>query len=311
MGAQRLILSDGARAQHAIWEKNMKVPFFKRLSRQVRGRRRAKILASYGIAVVANAKNGLLAVQPGDFNVSRALLQAGEYDWPQIGLLSGLVGANSRLIFAGAHIGALLIPIVRAAGTRAVYAYEPSPNNHQLLAMNLALNGIDGVVVRNSALGDSPGTVRFTENRINTGNCRVDMSGGELAVSVDTLDRSVPPEWDSIDLIVMDVEGSEVAAMRGAPTVLAKTKRLYAEFAPEQLREQGATCEEFIALAARFFKSAYVVDGSMKFLRAAEFSAHLLPLSKRRGLLLNLLFTQDAESSKLMMPESIEPASSH
>jgi len=47
----------------------------------------------------------------------------------------------------------------------------------------------------------------------------------------------------------------------------------------------------------------------MKFLRAAEFSAHLLPLSKRRGLLLNLLFTQDAECSKLTMAESIERAS--
>jgi hypothetical protein len=28
--------------------------------------------------------------------------------------------------------------------------------------------------------------------------------------------RSVPPEWESIDLIVMDIEGSEVAAMRDA-----------------------------------------------------------------------------------------------
>jgi FkbM family methyltransferase len=261
----------------------------------MRGRWRAKVLALHGIAVVAETKNGLLAVQPGDFNVSRALLQRGEYDWPQIGLLRGLVGAKSRMIFAGAHIGALLIPIVQAAGTRSVYAYEPSPNNYKLLSMNLALNGIDGVVVRNTAVGESPGMIRFTENRINTGNCRVDMSGGGLAVRMDTLDRSVPPEWDSIDLIVMDVEGSEVAAMRGAQAVLAKTKRLYVEFAPEQLGEQGATSEEFIALAARFFKSAYVIDGSMKFIRAADFSAHFLPLSRQRGLLLNLLFTQETD----------------
>jgi hypothetical protein len=67
------------------------------------------------------------------------------------------------------------------------------------------------------------------------------------------------------------------------------------EFAPEQLGEQGATSEEFIALAARFFKSAYVIDGSMKFIRAADFSAHLLPLSRQRGLLLNLLFTQEID----------------
>ena len=275
----------------------MKVPLINRLSRQIRGRWRARVLATHGVAVVADTKNGLLAVQPGDFNVSRVLLQQGEYDWPQIELLSSLVGASSRLIFAGAHIGALLIPIVRAARTRAVIAYEPSPRNYQLLTMNLALNDIHDIVVRNTALGESPGRIRFTENRINTGNCRVNLSSGALDVPLDSLDCSVPPEWESIDLIVMDIEGSEVAAMRGAQAVLARTRRLYVEFAPEQLRDQGATSEEFIALAGRFFKSAYVIDDSMKFIPAEDFSAHLLPLSRRRGLLLNLLFTQDADSA--------------
>jgi FkbM family methyltransferase len=276
----------------------MKVFLLKRLSRHVRGRWRAKVLARHGVAVVADTKNGLLAVQPGDFNVSRALLQRGEYDWQQIELLESLVGASSRLIFAGAHIGALLIPIVGAAGTRAVIAYEPSPRNHRLLTMNLALNGIDDIVVRNTALGESPGKIRFTENQINTGNCRVDVLNGGLDVPVDTLDSSVPRDWESIDLIVMDIEGSEVAAMRGAQTVLAKTRHLYVEFAPEQLREQGSTSEEFIMLAARFFKSAYVISGSMKFILAADFSAHLLPLSRQRGLLLNLLFTQDTQDTQ-------------
>lgn len=284
----------------------MRVPLLKRLSRRIRGRWRARVLAAHGVAVVADTKNGLLAVQPGDFNVSRALLQRGEYDWQQIGLLRSLVGANSRLIFAGAHIGALLIPIVRAAGTRAVLAYEPSPGNHRLLTMNLALNDIDGIVVRNAALGETPGHIRFTENLINTGNCRVDALNGGIDVPMDTLDRSVPPDWESIDLIVMDIEGSEVRAMRGAQAVLAKTQRLYVEFAPEQIREQGSTSEEFIALAGSFFKSAYVVDATMKFILAADFSAYLMPLSRRRGLLLNLLFTQDTER-RSSMAERMQP----
>jgi FkbM family methyltransferase len=261
----------------------------------MRGRWRTQILAAHGVAVVADTKNGLLAVQPDDFNVSRALLRHGEYDWAQIGLLSSLVGEGSRLIFAGSHIGALLIPIVRAAGTRAVLAYEPSPRNYRLLKMNLALNEIDGVRVSNTALGERPGMIRFTENHINSGNSRVSASDGEIEVPVDTLDRSVPPDWDVIDLIVMDVEGSEVKAMRGGESVLARTKRLYVEFAPEQLREQGSTSEEFIALAGKFFKSVYFVDGSMKFMPAEHFAAHLLPLAARRGFLLNLLFTQDTE----------------
>jgi FkbM family methyltransferase len=265
----------------------------------MRGRWRARILATHGVAVVADTKNGLLAVAPDDFNVSRSLLQQGEYDWPQIATLKNLVGASSRVIFAGAHIGALLIPIVRAAGTRMVIAYEPSPRNFKLLTMNLALNEIDCVVLRNAALGESPGTIRFTENRINTGNSRVAMSNGELDVPVDALDRSIPLEWESIDLIVMDIEGSEVAAMRGGWATLEKTLRLYIEFAPEQLEEQGSTTEEFIAIVKRFFKSAYVIDGSMKFIRAAEFSDYLLQASQRRGLLLNLLFTQDTEARSM------------
>jgi FkbM family methyltransferase len=273
----------------------MEVPLLKRLSRQVRGRWRAKVLATHGIAVLADTKNGLLAVQPGDFNVSRSLLDQGEYDWPQVALLGTLVGANSRLIFAGAHIGALLIPIVRAAATRSVLAYEPSPRNFQLLKMNLALNHIEGVVVKKAALGERPGEIRFTENRINTGNSRIASSSGELKVPVDTLDRSVPPQWDCIDLIVMDIEGSEVAAFRGGFATLEKTRRLYVEFAPEQLHDQGSTGEEFLALAARFFKSAYLMDGTMKFIPAAELAGHLLPASRRRGFLLNLLFTQDTE----------------
>jgi len=282
---------------------NMKVPMLKRLSRQMRGRWRAKALATHGVAVVADTKNGLLAIQPGDFNVSRSLLRNGEYHWQEIVFLKSLVDTNSRLVFAGAHIGALLVPIVHAAKPRTVLAYEPSPRNFRLLTMNLALNKIAGVIVRNSAIGESLGKVRFTENPINTGNSRVAMSSGELDVPVDTLDLSVPRDWESIDLIVMDIEGSEVAAMRGGQTTLAKTQRLYVEFAPEQLQEQGSSIEEFATLVTRFFKSVYVVDRpaymldrSMKFIRASDLSAYLLQASRQRRLLLNLLFTQDTDA---------------
>jgi len=124
------------------------------------------------------------------------------------------------------------------------------------------------------------------------------VSDGEIEVPVDTLDRSVPADWNSIDLIVMDIEGSEVKAMRGGAAVLARTQRLYVEFAPEQLEEQGSTAEEFLALAGQFFRSVYVIDGSMKFMPARDLATHLPAHSARRGFLLNLLFTQDTERSE-------------
>jgi len=283
----------------------MRNPYLKRLSRQLRGRWREKSLGRHGVAIVAETRNGLLAVQAGDFNVSRYLLADGEYDWPQITWLNGLLGATSRVVFAGAHIGAVLIPLVRHAATREVVAYEPSPRNFRLLTVNLRLNEIGGVVTFNAALGERPGKIQFTENSTNTGNSRVAPSAGEIIVDVETLDRTVLADWDSIDLIVMDVEGSEVAAMRGAPATLAKTRNFYVEFSPEQLREQGSSAAEFVDTVEKYFKSAYVFGAPILFLGPGKFAEHLKGFQNHRSLLLNVLFTQDIEANPQRMMSAV------
>jgi FkbM family methyltransferase len=279
----------------------VRYPYIKRISRQLRGRWRTKSLGRHGVAIVAETKNGLLAVPAGDFNISRSLLMNGEYDWPQITWLNALLNATSRVVFAGAHIGAVLIPIVRHAATRAVVAYEPSPRNFELLTMNLQLNGIDGVVTFNTALGDKCGRIQFTENSINTGNSRVAPSDGEITVNVETLDRTIAADWDSIDLIVMDTEGSEVAAMRGAQSTLARTRNLYVEFSPDQLREQGSGVAQFVEAVQKYFKSAYVFGAPILFLGPGKFAEHLKGLQHCRSLLLNVLFTQDIEANPQRM----------
>ncbi|HKE92701.1 MAG TPA: FkbM family methyltransferase [Povalibacter sp.] len=282
----------------------MKVHLHKRVSRSIRGRLRSRVLAECGIGIVAATRNGTLVVDPGDFNVARDLLERGEYDWSEVALLSRLVDSSSRIVFAGAHIGALLVPIVRSAGTRSVVAYEPSPRNHRMLRMNLLLNEIEGVAVENCAVGDAAGTVRFTENRINSGNSRISRDSGEIQVAVVTLDASLPT-WPTIDLLVVDVEGFEVNVMRGAPQTLARTQRLYSEFAPEQLQEQGSTVQEFVDLAAAHFSSVYVMGREPRFLRRDEFPAYLKGSSTRRGRLLNLLFTRDSQpDARLFMKEA-------
>jgi FkbM family methyltransferase len=279
----------------------VKNPYLKLLSRRLRGRWRTRSLGAHGIAIVTETKNGLLAVPAGDFNVSRSLLSDGEYDWPQITWLKALLGTTSRVVFAGAHIGAVLVPLVRHAAARAVIAYEPSPRNFQLLTMNLRLNGMAGVITFNAALGEKPGKIQFTENNINTGNSRVAPSDGEITVDMETLDRTIAADWESIDLIVMDTEGSEVAAMRGAQVTLAKTRNLYVEFSPEQLGEQGFSAIEFVETVEKYFKSAYVFGAPILFLGPGEFARYFKGLQDRRSLLLNVLFTQDIEANPQLM----------
>jgi FkbM family methyltransferase len=279
----------------------VKNPWLKRLSRQIRGRLRARTLSNHGVAIVAQTKNGLLAVHPGDFNVSRALLAVGEYDWRQTVWLKQLLESKARLVFAGAHIGAVLAPIARELPDSDVIAFEPSPRNFRLLNMNLALNGLKNVVAKNLALGERQGRLQFTENSINTGNSRIAREVGEISVDVETLDHVVPASWERVDLMVMDIEGSEVSAMRGADQVLRKTHYFCVEFAPAQLAEQGSSAQEFVEIAARYFKSAYVFGDSVTFLGPQEFGPHLLSLQSQRGLLLNVLFSKESEINAACM----------
>jgi hypothetical protein len=241
----------------------------KRLWRRVRRHFCSRILARHGLAVVAETKNGTLAVDPEDFNVSRQLLTHGEYDWNAVRLLSSLLSPTSRVAVVGAHIGAVLIPMVRMAQIQRAMAYEPSPRNFKLLELNLALNGVrQAVQTRNIALGEQAGR------------------------AVDTLDATMPADWESIDLIVMDIEGAEVQAMRGAQRTLARTRYLYVELAPEQLHEQGSTVEEFVHLTSAHFRSAAIMGMPPRYMTMDLLRRYLRELPERRGLLLNILLSK-------------------
>ena len=277
----------------------MRISWRKRISRSLRGELRALALSRHGESIVANTKNGLLAVDPRDFNVSRSLLKDGSYDWPQIEWLGRIVDASSRLVFVGSHIGALLVPITLRAGTRQVTALEPSPRNHRLLSMNLALNGLQVVAVHRLAAGDAEGVVRFTENPINSGNSRISASG-EVEVPVSRLD-SVLAAMDRIDLLVMDTEGFEVRAIRGGTSTLARTRYFYVEYAPEQLLEQGSKPAEFIELAAERFRSMYLPGDRVRFFADKTYVQHLQGLPEQRGLLKNLLFSNEPTARPELM----------
>src|SRR5215510_10338571 len=103
----------------------MHVSWRKRLSRLIRGEIRARILGAHGDGILARTQNGLLIVDPRDFAVARSLLNRGSYDWREIQWLARIVDERSHIVFVGAHIGSLLIPIAKQSGSRQIVALEP------------------------------------------------------------------------------------------------------------------------------------------------------------------------------------------
>jgi FkbM family methyltransferase len=269
----------------------MHVSWRKRLSRLVRGNIRARIMGAYGDGILARTKNGFLVVDPRDFNVSRSLLTHGSYDWREIQWLARVLNVRSHIVFVGAHIGSLLIPIAKQSGSHRIVAFEPSPRNHHLLQLNALLNELDFVEIHRVAAGDCEGTVRFTENKINSGNSRVSQIG-EVEVPVSCLDTILRDDAP-IDLLVMDTEGFEVRAMRGAAATLRKTRYFYVEYAPEQLAEQGSEPREFIDAVAEQFSSMYIAGNPTRFFSDRSYISFLRDMPPRKGLLLNLLFSNE------------------
>jgi FkbM family methyltransferase len=269
----------------------MQVPWRKRVSRLLRARLRARVLARHGVALVAETRNGTFAVDARDFNVSRRLLERGEYDWEQVSLLQRLLAPGARLVVVGAHIGSVLVPLAKVSGADSALAFEPSPRNRRLLGMNLVLNDLGGVRVEASAVGDAAGVARFTENPINSGNSRVSALG-EIEVPVVTLDASVPQDWPQVDLLVVDAEGFEVQVLRGAGSTLRRTRALYVEYAPEQLAEQGCSVAQFAGLVGQAFAHVHAVRAASVEQVEGDIAAYLARHAKR-GTRFDLLATRE------------------
>jgi FkbM family methyltransferase len=131
----------------------------------------------------------------------------------------------------GANVGFYTLIAARLVGEGTVVAFEPLPENQAAIHRNLALNGFTNVEVSGLALSDHDGTAILQMHASSTW-AKLDTSAdtgfqqeldvtGEVEVPVATIDSQLasltPP-----DLIKMDIEGGEVAALRGAGRLLSE-----------------------------------------------------------------------------------------
>lgn len=139
---------------------------------------------------------------------------------PFSGLLPHLLRPGARVLDLGAHLGSFAL--VAAARGCHVVAVEACPRNAELLRASAARNGFAQLQVVHAAVSDHGGTLEF---------CAAGPFGlvhvpavhaprtTVRAVTVDDLLAEVG--WPRVDLLKMDVEGSEVAAVRGMPRLLS------------------------------------------------------------------------------------------
>lgn len=168
----------------------------------------------------------------------------GVFEAAEIALCRLLLKDGDRVLDIGANIGyytLLFGGLVSPNGS--VFAVEPDAQNYHLLQNNIAENPMAGLVsIRQIALGSQACSARLYHSDSNNGMHRLYASvcctGDSTEVSVIAGDSL---QLAPLDLIKIDIEGYEPAALQGLHSTLADSPNLkiLSEFSPLSIWEAG------------------------------------------------------------------------
>jgi FkbM family methyltransferase len=145
----------------------------------------------------------------------------GTYESEKAQLLVRHVKPGGTFYDVGANVGFYTLLVSRLIGPSGrVIAFEPSPRNLGFLRHHLSLNRSTNVEVLDLAVSDSEGVTQFSVD----GDPKKSKitAAGDITVRTANLDRLMG-ELPLPDLIEMDIEGGEYAALRGAEQLLRKS----------------------------------------------------------------------------------------
>lgn len=156
----------------------------------------------------------------------------GLYERPELDLLRALLRPGGTMLDLGAHVGTYALHAARAVGASgAVVAFEPVPTNAARLRENVALNGFTQVEVIEAAVSDAAGRATFSAVDVagesGWGSLVIDASDVTRALDVEvvTLDAFAAARGLArVDLIKLDIQGSELQALRGAEQMLRTSR---------------------------------------------------------------------------------------
>ena len=205
-------------------------------------------------------------------DLSLCLYVGGSFEPNEFVLWRSVLEPGMVFVDCGANDGLHSLFAARRVGdTGRVIAVEPSSREHERLMANLRVNELENVTTARVALGASPGVATLAiagegHEVLNTIGVRVSNPNVEAArherVDVRTLDDLVSTlGLGRVDVIKLDVEGSELHVLEGARSVIARHRPLLLlEVEEERLASQGTTKDLLLNAIAGLGYRLHVFD---------------------------------------------------
>ncbi len=202
---------------------------------------------------------------------------------------------SGRIFFdVGANIGSYTLSLARAA--ERIYSFEASPRNAATLNNFVQIAGLQNIDVINKGVSNRSGEQITIYSSPDTGGNNTqfhNFGNGCETVATITLDQAVAEyQIPRVDVIKMDIEGSELAAFQGADEILSRHRPLLLiEFHALVAQQAGWELATLYNLLTGYGYRVFELSGKMlapfdqKRFSEPEFYANLIFIHPENGTL--------------------------
>jgi FkbM family methyltransferase len=216
--------------------------------------------------VLTDVQGSKMYVDSRDVGVTPFLLEWGFYEKYETELFKRLVKKGMVVVDIGANIGYYTLLAAHLVGYEGkVFAFEPDPYNYNLLCKNIEVNGYRNVISIRKAVFSKSGEMKLFLDKINLGGhslseANVDKSAS-ITVEVTSLDEYFKNTDYKIDVIKMDIQGSEMDVLKGMTNTIKENDNLkiITEFWPMGLRNSGSSPKDFLNRLIEFGFAIYQI----------------------------------------------------
>jgi len=215
---------------------------------------------------VVKTKNGFISGFQNDILFNEAV-ENGINEKYFVELVSKILKPEDIVMDLGGNIGTHSILMSNIVSEGKVFTFEPQSLIYSILQNNILLNNRKNIDTYRFACSDkdfetiSMEPYSFMGKRINTGALRVDLNGvsGDLALTR-TIDSF---NFEKLNFIKIDIQGSEVKALRGAKKTIAKLKPyMFIEIEQQHLLAMNTSAKELIEIILSLGYSLYRIVSS-------------------------------------------------
>jgi FkbM family methyltransferase len=202
-------------------------------------------------------------VMPGDY-IGNEILKAKSYEPHVTALIRTILIKDDVFLDLGANVGYFtLLAASLLKDTGRVIAFEPNPQNQQLIYASILKNGFSNVKLYPYAVSDSESILRFTTVGSN-GGVVTDFSRDQryfLLVQSVVLDNILKNET-RIDVVKIDIEAHEPSAIRGMAALINKHKpKIITEYHPWAMQLNNAEAPlDYLQQIYRFGYSLSIIE---------------------------------------------------